>query len=90
MYTKLKLSHDEMVVLAAIADQQLLINEVLIGIWGTGLKVNNWVVVVESLISKALVMRTWHVSGCLYAIAPEILSLNHPPYSYESWRDLSE
>ena len=103
--TKLKLSHDEMVVLAAIADQEL-----------TGTEIYKEAKKADSRVTKDSLfgqLRLMEAKGLIYlngiegssktlssdlyspsiptlSIAPEVLSLNSPPYSYESWRDLSE
>jgi len=103
MHTKLKLSHDEMVVLAAIADQELMFSEIKEEIGESCQEVFggsnlNGMVLLQGLIDKGHVLRTSPFRSSLfrpyphyyYKIAPETLSLNHPPYSYESWRNLSE
>lgn len=89
MQTKLKLSHDEMVVLAAIADQELRRGQLEDELYAQGM--SDFTSGLNSLLDRKFVTRRteWGFTY-YYAIAPEILSLNHPPYSYESWRDLSE
>lgn len=78
----IKLSHDEMVVLEAIADQD---------VWTDNICLDGLDAPLQSLVDRRMVLVKHHpMIGSFCAIAPEILSLNHPPYSYESWRALSE
>jgi hypothetical protein len=90
MHTKLRLSHDEMVVLAAIADQELTRTEIEIemeklGFYDEATRRFD----LKGMISKGLLIRG---GGFFFrhAIAPDILALNSPPYSFASWGDLSE
>ena len=87
MLTKLKLTHDEMVVLVAIADQELTVGEI-----GEELSRSVGFVrktLLSPMVESGLLTRKPGFQT-LYAIAPDILALNNPPYSYESWRELSE
>ena len=91
MHTKLKLSHDEIVVLTAIADQELMHSEIedeLFRFEWCDDEVDLKRVLAE-MVQKQLLTTDWKWV-LYYAIAPEVLSLNSPPYRYESWRDLSE
>ena len=91
MHTKLKLSHDEIVVLTAIADQELMHSEIedeLFRFEWCDDEVDLKRVLAE-MVQKQLLTTDWKWV-LYYAIAPEILLLNRPPYLYESWRSLSE
>jgi hypothetical protein len=90
MTTKLKLSQEELVVLTAIADQELTRSEIedtmeKLGFHDEAPRRFN----LKGMIFKGLIVRG---EGFFFrhAIAPEILALNKPPYSYESWKALSE
>ena len=91
MHTKLKLSHDEIVVLTAIADQELMHSEIedeLFRFEWCDDEVDLKRVLAE-MVQKQLLTTDWKWV-LYYAIASEVLLLNRPPYLYESWRSLSE
>ena len=99
MPTKLKLDHDEMVVLAAIADQKLALDEILQDVSGLLHVIELSKIQVELFLLRMteakVLVKSREFAGSLfpvvlYAIAPDILAMNNPPYSYESWRALSE
>ena len=90
MTTKLKLSQEELVVLTAIADQELTRSEIedtmeKLGFHDEAPRRFN----LKGMIFKGLIVRGY-VFFFRHAIEPEILALNKPPYSYESWKALSE
>ena len=87
MNTRLKLSHEEIVVLTAIADQELNSREI-----GESLPEKVGFIrktLLEPMVKSGLLIAREGFFR-FYAIAPDILALNTPPYSYESWRRLSE
>ena len=99
METKLSLSHDEMVVLAAIADQELVLQELIgelrrLGFYKSAQSLLPCIREME----EAGLVKSWlgispfplYFPCAYYKIEPDILALNNPPYSYESWRNLSE
>lgn len=99
MHTGIKLSHDEMVVLAAISDQKLTLSEIFQDTSSLFPVVEDSKIYLESLLLRMVevgtIVKSREFAGSLflttlYAIAPEILSLNHPPYSYEGWRALND
>lgn len=90
MTAKLKLSQEELVVLTAIADRELTRTEIEVemeklGFYDEAARRFN----LKGMIFKGLIVRG---EGFFFrhAIAPEVLALNKPPYSYESWKALSE
>ena len=112
MNTRLKLSHEEIVVLTAIADQALTSAEIaeIIKIMGTRASVDRFseapsfvlvdinsflkeplFVLLNEMVSQGILNKTWVPPfWYYYAIAPDVLALNSPPYSYESWRRLGD
>lgn len=90
MNIKLKLSHDAMAVLTAIADQELISEEVLAEISPPQQWEEPIFILLNEMVKTGLLVSRYKPFAYFYAIAPEILALNNPPYSYESWRALSE
>lgn len=82
-------------ILSAIADQELTANEIFQDVPNLvenldALKTTLTRMVEEKILVKSRKFAEPIFPVTLYMIAPDILALNNPPYSYESWRDLSE
>jgi hypothetical protein len=95
MHTKLTLWTDEAMILSAIADQELTANELYQDVPNLVEDLDALKIVLSRMVKGGIVVKSWKFEGSiipvtLYAIAPELLSLNCSPYSYASWRDLSE
>jgi hypothetical protein len=103
MDTKLRLTHDEIVILTAIADQELTFKEIKQELGSSFQEVFKGdrlelVAKLQSMIDDVYIERSspyresifQPIPDYLFKIAPEILALNHPPYSYENWRALSD
>ena len=96
MSTKLKFSHDEdRHILSAIADQNLNMRELLEEMEKIdGIHDSRYMLSLNAHLSRLVelgtLVKTRSFFAQYYAIAPNILALNKPPYSHESWRALSE
>ena len=76
--------------LAAISDQELMYSEIEEELFRLELhEEESYMRVVEGLVKKQILCSKWKWV-LYYTIAPDILSTNQPPYSYESWKALSE